>query len=400
MVHRLVTGPRIVTVLIVVVLVGAFWFMLRKPALGVETAQVVRAPLVVTVDDLAESRVKDLYTVSAPVTGELLRVPLKSGAEVVQGRTLLADLQPVQPNPVDSRSYAQTVATIASLQAQLAAAQARVQEARAAEVLARNDFARVDQLIAKGFVSRARHDEARAALDQARAARTAAASGEAAALHSLQAEQAVLTRGTHAAPGQAISVTSPVSGRVLRVLQESRRPVVAGTPLIEIGDPGRLEVVADLLSTDAVKVKPGARVLIDAWGGDRPLEGRVRLIEPYGFTKISALGVEEQRVNVIIDLAEPRVAWERLGHGYRVTARIELWSGSEVTRVPVDALFREGNGWAAFVVDKGKKARRVAVKVGHMSDEAAEVLEGLRPGDRVILHPSEKVVPGLRVAPE
>lgn len=396
---KMFTGPRIVGLLIVLALALAAWMMLRTPALEVEAAKVTSGPLAVTIDDLGETRVRDLYTVAAPVTGELLRVPFKAGAVVTRGQTLLAEIQPITPDPVDARSYSTTVANIGGLQAQLAGARARVQEARAAEQLALADYNRVNALLPAGFVSRARFDQARAALAKARAARAEASQAQDAALHALQAAQASL-RGAAAPPrGQIVRVLAPISGTVLRVLEESRSPVVAGTHLMELGDPGAIEIVSDMLSADAVKVRPGAAVAIDAWGGDAPLRGRVRLVEPFGFTKISALGVEEQRVNVVIDLVDQQAAWQRLGHGFRVTVRIELWSAPDVLQVPLGALFRQGQGWAVFTIGSDGRARLKAVKVGHMNDSAAEVLGGLGAGDQVVLHPGEKVKDGIKVRP-
>lgn len=394
---RLVSGSRIVAVLVVAALALAAWMMLRKPALEVEAGTASHGPLAVSVTDLGETRVRDLYTVSSPVSGELLRLPLKPGAEVVRGSTVLAEIQPAEPDPIDRRAYAGAVANVSALEASLAAARARVQVARAAEQFAAADFKRVEALLAPGYVSRARHDAARAALSQARAATAQARQAEDAALHGLHAGQTVLRRQGGVARGQALVVRAPVSGRVLRVLQESSRPVVAGTQLLEIGDPAALEIVSDMLSADAVRVKPGAAVSIEGWGGAAPLKGRVRLVEPYGFTKVSALGVEEQRVNVIVDLVDPQAAWQRLGHGYRVSVRIELWSAPDVLRVPVGALFRQGQGWAAFVIDPAGKARLVTLKIGQMNDEMAEIADGLSAGQQVILHPGEKVKAGVKV---
>jgi HlyD family secretion protein len=399
MASKLITGPRITAALVVLALAMAVWFMLRKPAIEVEVAAVTRGDLAVTVDDLGETRVRDLFTVASPVSGELLRLPLKPGAEVVAGKTLLAEIQPGEPDPIDARAYAQTVATVSSLEASLAAARARVQEVRAAERLAAADYGRVEALLGKGFVTRARFDQARADLARSRAASAEARQAEDAALHNLQAGQAMLRRQGGTPRGQAVAVRAPVSGFVLRVLQESRRPVVAGTQLLEIGDPGALEIVSDMLSADAVRVRPGAAVSIEGWGGATPLKGKVRLVEPYGFTKISALGVEEQRVNVVIDLTDPRAAWERLGHGYRARVRIALWAAPDVLRVPVGALFRQGQGWAAFTIDREGRARLVAVEAGQMNDELAEVRGGLTAGQRVILHPGEKVGDGVKVSP-
>ncbi|WP_374530132.1 efflux RND transporter periplasmic adaptor subunit [Novosphingobium sp.] len=390
------TGQRIIGIAILIAAALTVWFMLRTPALEVDMTEVTRGEMRVTADDLGETRIHNLYAVSAPVTGNLLRVAFKPGAQVKAGE-VLAEIQPVAPSPVDARSYAQTTANIAALEAQVAAASAQVQEARAAEQLARSNFARADALLGKGFVSKAQHDAAKAELARSRAASAAAVQAQNAAQHSLQAARASLATTAAVPKGQVVRVIAPVSGSVLRVLQESDRAVVAGTALVEIGDPADLEIVSDMLSADAVRVKPGAEVIVDGWGGDAPLKGKVRLVEPFGFTKISALGVEEQRVNVVVDLTDPRASWGSLGHGYRVIVRVALWSAPDVLRVPVGALFRQGANWAAFVVGANGKARMVQVKVGHMSDEYGEVLGGLSAGDKVILHPGDKVKDGVKV---
>ncbi|MEY4240170.1 MAG: hypothetical protein RL339_2771, partial [Pseudomonadota bacterium] len=197
--------------------------------------------------------------------------------------------------------------------------------------------------------------------------------------------------------GQAVRVRAPVSGVVLNQLHESGGPVTVSTPLLELGDPGQLEIFSEMLSVDAVKVLPGAAVEIAGWGGDRPLKGRVQQVEPLGFRKISALGVEEQRVRVVIDLVEPRSTWQRLGHGYRVGVRIALWSAPDILQVPIGALFRQGDNWAAYVVTSEGKAQLVRVKVGRMNDETAEVQDGLAADQSVILHPGDKVANGVRV---
>jgi HlyD family secretion protein len=392
------TGPRVLLALLVMAVAVAIAVALRDPAVSVELGRAERGTLMVTIDDLGETRVTNLYVVSAPITGQLLRVPLKPGAQVVPRETLLGRIQPVEPGPLDARAYAQATAEIRSLQAQLAASQSRVSEARAEQVLAEREYGRASDLANRGFVSRANADRARAARDRSRAAFAEASQMVTATSQSLQAARAsLLVAGTKAKGAGAVDVTSPVAGFVLRVPQESERVVVAGTPLVEVGDPERLEIITDLLSADAVRVRPGANVLIEDWGGDRPLTGRVRLVEPYGFTKISALGVEEQRVNVIIDFAEKRAAWLRLGHGYRATVRIVTSSASNVLKVPISALFRSGREWSVFVVDAGGRARLKGIKAGRMNDEDAEIVSGLTAGERVILHPSDKVEDGIRV---
>lgn len=398
MTRRIITGPRLIVALVGMVLAVALFFAMRTPAVEIETAEVTRGPLAVTVDDLAETRVHDLYMVSAPITGELVRVPLKPGAPVVAGETLLARIQPAAPGPLDARASAQIEANIASLEAQAAAARARVQESKSALVLAERRLARVAPLRASGFAPQAALDEAGAARESARAGLAAARDAARAAHEGVAAARAGLIVASGRRRGRGVvEVRAPVSGTVLSVPQESERVVVAGTPILAIGNPAQLEMVTDLLSSDAVQVRPGAAVSIEDWGGGQPLKGRVRLVEPYGFLKISALGVEEQRVNVVIDFAEPRAAWARLGHGFRATVRITTWSAHDVRRVPISALFRSGNGWQVFRISAEGRAEAVPIEVGRMSSEMAQVLRGLAPGERVIVHPGDKVAPGVKV---
>lgn len=395
----LFTGPRILLALLVLALAVAVTFALRKPAVPVDVGQVSSGAMVATVDDLGETRVRDLYVVSAPVTGRLLRVPLKPGTPVVPHGTVLARIQPMEPAPLDARAYSQAQAEVRQLEDRLSADRSRVTELRAQLSLSQRDFARVDSLAGRGFVPQASLDRARAARDRDRAALDMALRSADATAHSLEAARAaLLVSGTTAKGSGAVSITSPVRGFVLRVPQESERTVVAGTPLVEIGDPKQIEMVTDLLSSDAVRVKAGAPVVIEDWGGEHPLRGRVRLVEPYAFTKISALGVEEQRVNVVIDFTEPLEAIGRLGHGYRATVRIVTWSAPEALKVPVSALFRAGAQWSVFTVDRKSRARLRKVAIGHMNDQEAEVLGGLNAGERVLLHPSDKVGDGVKVA--
>lgn len=398
MTRRILTGPRLIAALVLAVLAGALAVRMRAPPVEVELARVTRGPMTVTIDDLAETRVHDLYTLSAPVTGELLRVPLKPGAPVIAGQTLLARLRPIAPGPLDARSFAQSEASVRAASAQAAAEDAQVDGAAAAGTLAERQLSRVAALRDRGFVAQAALDEARAARDRARAAHAAAKSAAAAARQQLEAARAALILPASQALGRGmVDVRAPVSGAVLTVPQESMRVVAAGTPLVTIGDPARIELVTDLLSEDAVQVREGAAVSIEDWGGGRPLAGRVRLIEPYGFLKISALGVEEQRVNVVIDFAEPRAAWARLGHGFRTTVRIATWSTRDAMRVPIGALFRVEDGWSVFRERDDGRAEVVPVRIGHMNDDWAEVLGGLRAGDDVVLHPGEDVAEGVRL---
>jgi len=395
--RKIVTGPRIIVMLIAIVVGAALFVATRTPAVEVEAGTVARGPITVTIDDLAETRVRDLYTVSAPITGELLRVPLKPGARAIAGETLLARIQPAEPGALDARMLAQIQANVRALEAQSAAAQAQVEDALAAQELAERQLVRTVTLRERGFVAQAALDTARAARDRARAAVHAARQNAQAARESVSAARAgLIAPGARASGRGIVEVRSPVSGTVLTVPQESMRVVVAGTPLVAVGDPAQLEMVTDLLSADAVQVKPGALVSVEDWGGERPLNGRVRLVEPFGFLKISALGVEEQRVNVVIDFADPREVWARLGHGFRATVRIAIWEARDVVLVPISALFRSGNAWQVFRIEGGV-ARAVPVTIGRMNADVAQVLGGLARGDQVILHPGDKVEDGVKV---
>ena len=396
---KLFTGPRILLALFVMVLAAAITFAIRKPAVPVDIGQASKGSMTATVDDLGETRVRDLYVVSAPVTGQLLRVPLKPGTPVVPHATVLARIQPMEPAPLDARAYSQAQAEVRQLEDRLAADRSRVTELRAQLTFSERDFARVDSLAGRGFVSQSSMDRARSARDRDKAALNLAIRAADATAHNLEsAKAALLVSGTTEKGSGAVSVTSPVRGYVLRVPQESERAVVAGTPLVEIGDPKQLEMVTDLLSSDAVRIKAGAPVVIEDWGGEHPLKGRVRLVEPYAFTKVSALGVEEQRVNVVIDFTEPLEAIQRMGHGYRATVRIVTWSAPEVLKVPISALFRSGGKWSVFTVDRDNRARLKKVTIGHMNDREVEVLGGLQPSEKVLLHPSDKVGDGVKVA--
>lgn len=395
-----ITGQRIIGALLVAALAVTLFFLLRTPAVEAEIATVSRGPMQVTIDDLGETRVTDLYAVSAPVTGELLRVPLKPGDPVTAGETVLARIRPAEPAPLDARASAQAEANVRSLLAELAGMHALVAEARAQDALAQRELARIEPLTRRGFVAEATLDHARSQRDQATAALTRAVRTAEATAQRLEAARAALIVPGRPGRGRGpVAVRSPVSGDVLRVPQESERVVVAGTTIVEIGNPQALEIVTDLLSADAVQVRPGSPVSIEGWGGARPLAGRVRLVEPYGFLKISALGVEEQRVNVVIDFNEPRQAWSRLGHGYRATVRIATWSARSVTRVPIGALFRSGTRWSVFVADPTGRARLRRIEIGHLNDEVAEVRAGLAEGERVILHPGEGIADGVAVRP-
>ncbi len=363
----------------------------------VDAASVTRAPLRTTLDHEGKTRVRERYEVSAPAAGRLLRIELEVGDPVSADTTVLATLVPSEPVPLDARSRAAAEAALASARATLQQAKAERDRAAARHDYAATEWRRMQELVARDSVSQQRADAARA---DARATSEALAAAEAAveaAGHQVsQARAALLEPGTGSHGRGTLTVRSPVDGVVLERLRESAGPVAAGTPLLVVGDPAGLEIASDYLSTDAVQIRPGMRVEIGRWGGGDPLAGVVRRVEPHGFLKVSALGVEEQRVNVISDFTEPRSRWEALGDGYRVETHVVTWEGSSVLQVPTGALFRRDGGWAVFAI-AGGRARLTKVELGHRSDLAAEILSGLAEGDTVILHPPDSVSDGTRV---
>lgn len=390
-------GPMAIGILIAVVVLGALYLAIRKPPYPVDLAEVTRGPITVTIDDEGETRVHDLFVVAAPINGRLTRIELEAGDSVIAGRTVVARIAPLDPDFLDRRNETRVRAQIQALDAMIASSSMRIEQARAARDLAMQEQGRLETLFNRGFATRAALDRANALVSQSGAAYSEAVRATQAARFDRDAARAnLVTPDSQRSGGRTLEVRSPVSGAVMRLPRESESAVAAGTPLIEIGDPRNLEIVTDLLSADAVRLKPGARVLIDNWGGEKPLNGRIRRIEPYGFTKISALGVEEQRVNVIIDITDPPALWNKLGHGYRVIIRAVEWESRDAMQLPVSALFREKGKWAVFVVKDGR-ARLVPVRIGRMNDERAELLSGLKPKAIVILHPSEKITDDARV---
>ena len=383
-----------------IALAGSLTWLFRPQPVSVDLATVVRGPLRVSVSDDGETRVRDLFVVSAPVAGHMRRIELRAGDAVVAGETLVARIEPSDPSFLDRRSAAEVRAGVRASEAARAHAAAEMRRALAERDFAVTELRRYEGLATSRTISQNDLESAR------RRARTAeAAVDEAAAGLRVRESELEQARARLMAPGSngdrntdcdCVIVKSPVSGSVLQVLAESEGIVASGTPLVEIGDPGKLEVVTDLLSTEAVKVRTGQRALIEGWGGDDALEGVVQRVEPFGFTKVSALGVEEQRVRVIIDIAEPAGRWQHLGHGYRVEPRIVLWESNDVLKVPLSSLFRQGGEWAVFVNRDGR-ARLQALTVGHMNGIDAEVLKGAAAGDAVVVHPSDRVSDGARI---
>ncbi len=362
----------------------------------VDMAEVARGDVVVTVQDEGYTRVREVYEVSAPVGGRLLRVEPEAG-DVVAAGDVLANILPSDPAFLDARSQGEAEAALRSAEALLGFATADVERARAEADFAQAEMERVQTLYDRGTFSEGALDRARLALRSAQAALATARAN----VRARQAERDVaaarlLEPGDNGDARGVVAVTSPVDGRVLQLLQESETVVIPGQPLLELGDPRDLEIVAELLSTDAVQIEAGAPAMIEDWGGPGDLRARVQRVEPFGFLKISALGVEEQRVNVILDLLDPPEAWASLGHGFRVEPRIEVWRGEDVISAPVAALFRREGRWACFVVENGR-ARLREVEIGQANGVEAEILSGLEPGEQLVLYPSERIEDGIGV---
>jgi HlyD family secretion protein len=388
--------PAFAAIVFVALIVVGLW----PRAVPVEVATITRGPLIVTVDEEGMTRVKNRYVISAPVAGQLRRIDWKAGAIVEAGKTVLAVLETGGADFLDARSQAQAEARVRAAEAAVEAAHAQRERANSAAKMFATEFERVKRLREHQVASAQEFDMAQMRADTAAQEARAAEFALKVAEFELQQARALLSRGVPGGGGSAepLVITSPVNGRILRVFQESARLVPAGLALMEVGDPTDLELRIEVLSRDGVAVRPGARVMLEQWGGPEPLQARVRLVEPSAFTKISALGVEEQRVYVIADFIDPVEKRPTLGDSYRVEARIVTWENDQALRAPAGALFQRGGGWQTFVVDDGR-ARLRRVNAGRGNGVNAEILEGLREGDRVIVYPGDKVIDGTRVKP-
>jgi HlyD family secretion protein len=373
---------------------------LMPRAQRVDIAEVKRAPLVVTVEEEGKTRVMERYLVSAPVSGYVRRSALKAGDAVKAGQ-VIAVIEPAHAVALDPRTRAQAQAQVSAAKAALAVAEQNARAARAVAELAQQERIRAESLQQSSFISEQALDSARSAETRARATEQAASHSVKVARFELEMARAAVASTTRLQGGgslEALQVRAPVAAQVLKLLQESEGAVAAGQPLLEIGNPASLEVEVEVLSTHAVKITPGSKVMLDRWGGEQTVEGTVRRVEPSGFTKISALGVEEQRVRVIVDFVSPREDWQSLGDGYRVEARFVLWEGDDILQVPTSALFRQGEGWAVFAVEGGR-ARVTPVETGQRAGLATQVLSGLAAGTSVVSHPDDKIGDGTRVKP-
>jgi len=360
-------------------------FFFRPVPLRVDTGKVETGSMQVTVDELGETRSHDRFVITAPVAGRLARIELHDG-DAVQQDQVVAQIAPV---PLSVREREEQAARIAAAESQQKAAEELVRHGLEDLAQAKRESKRVQKLVKDGFMS------AQAA-EQARNAEVTIANEVEAArfrVKSAAAEVALAKSGLTAEQGALFKIRSPVAGHILRIADPSERVVAPGTPLLTLGDLRKLEVVIELLSTEAVKVKPGMTVILDNWGGSKSLKAKVLRVEPYAFPKISALGIEEKRSNVVAEFAD---APQELGDGYRVNAKIVVWEADAVNKVPASALFRCGEEWCAFVVDKDVAKRRT-VKIGQRNAQEAEVLQGLAPGDTVIRHPANQIAEGMKV---
>jgi HlyD family secretion protein len=386
--------PWIGAAALVAFIVAGLW----PAAVPVEVAAVRRGPLVVTVDEEGMTRVKNRYVITAPVAGQLRRIDWKAGAEVVAGSTVLAVIEAGGADFLDARLQAQAEARVKAAEAAREAALAQRARAGSASALAAAEDARARGLRLANVISAQEADLARTRRETAAAESRAAEFAAQVAGFELQQAQALLSRGLAGGGGEPLVITAPVSGRILRVMQESSRMVSAGFPLLEVGDPTDLEVRIEALSRDGVAIRPGARVMLEQWGGSEALAARVRLVEPSAFTKISALGVEEQRVYVIADFTDPVEKRPTLGDSYRVEARVVTWESASALQAPAGALFRQGGEWRAFVFEGGRAGLRT-VKPGRSNGVQTEIIEGLSDGERVVVYPGDKVRAGTRVRP-
>ena len=390
---------RIVLAVIVAGIAAAFVYVLQPDPIPVDVGRIDRGLMLVSVDEEGETRIKEIYTVSAPVAGRLLRLPVHVGDTVVKGATTVASILPVSPSFLDQRTRSELSAAAAAAEAAVGLAEAERARMQAEVRFAKSSLERAEKLAKSATISQTALEKAVLDYDTAQAALKQSEANLELRRHELESARARLIE-PDALPDYdqqscCIVLDAPVDGRVLKIVQESEAVIAAGTPLVEIGNPANLEIVVDLLSSDAVRIKTGAAARIEGWGGP-PLKAKVRRIDPAGFTKVSALGIEEQRVTAVLDLLDPPDEWRALGHDFGVFVRIEEWADEAALRVPLSALFRAGGDWAVFRLAEGKAALKI-VELGQRNDEYAQVLGGMDEGEPIILYPSDQVSDGVAV---
>ncbi|MFM2281620.1 MAG: hypothetical protein RLZZ444_3851 [Pseudomonadota bacterium] len=370
------------------------WTMRPQPAL-VDIGAVVKAPMRVTITQEGRTRVREIYTISTPITGHLSRTILDVGDPVEANKTVIAAIHPLEPPLIDNRTETELIAAREAARAAVVIAETDYARVMASLDLAVKAMERASRLSATGVIAESTMQKAAGEVSVLRAQVQSALSSINLRRAELESAEARLRQPDRkdmtSSEKCCVELTSPASGTVLEVYAKSEQPLAVGAKIADIGDPSDLEVVVDLVSADAVRVKPGDQASIVDWGGDRPLKATLRRIDPAAFTKVSALGIEEQRVNAVFDLDESD---PRLGHGFRIYAEIAVWQGEDIVQVPLSALFRTGNDWTVFTLRDGVLARRT-VRIDHMNDQTAEVLEGLAPDEKVVLHPGDTLTDGM-----
>ena len=393
----------VIKVILAVIALGLLVFAFIPEAIKVDLAIVEKGDILITLDGEGKTRIHDIYVVSTPVDGRVTRIESEPGDFVTAGKTVIANMYPANPQFLDKRSETQAKADVDGARAALALANARVKQVNAQLEFDTAELKRIRELFEKKSVSKSGLERAELSLKTLKAELETAQSNlqvmvsrlDAAKVRLLQPESRELGVGKNDSHCQ-ICIHSPVDGRVLRILHKSESIVPVGTALVEIGNPEDLEVNIEMLSTNAVRVKVGDEAIIKRWGGAEDIKARVKLIEPSGFTKISALGVEEQRVNVILSFVDPIEKWKNLGDAFRVEASIIIGRSDDVSTIPLSALFRENEVWSVFKVVEGKVELQ-AVKVGQRNDRRVEIIEGLSLGELIITHPGNSIEEGVRV---
>ncbi|OGP47851.1 MAG: efflux transporter periplasmic adaptor subunit [Deltaproteobacteria bacterium GWF2_42_12] len=388
--------------LAIVAIIGAIIFaigygFMPRPV-PADIVKVSRGPMSVTIEEEGKTRVKDRFILSAPVAGFMRRIELEAGDPVKKGQPLI-ELEPLRSTVLDPRSRAEAEAAVEAAEAALKAAQENVSAATADAEYAKSNLERIKRLYEAGYVAKETFDQAESEAKRTESIRLSAEAQVKVARSELEKVRASLFDLTSSGVKnrhRIVTILAPVEGRILKIHRESEGVVNSGDALVEIGDPGKLEVRVEVLSTDAVKIKPGTPVLFERWGGDSPLSGRVRIVEPAGFTKISSLGVEEQRVLVVADITSLPENWQGLGDEYRVEAQFIIWEAKDVLQVLASALFRKDDKWAVFAVENNRSRLR-EVEVGQRNGLIAEILSGLAEGEIVITHPSDLIKDGIRV---
>jgi HlyD family secretion protein len=394
-----ISRNRVLMALAGLLLVGVLAWSYRSPSVPVDAVKVSRGPVEVTVEEDGLTRVRERYVITPPVSGFMQRVTIHAGDEVRVGQTLFT-LEPLPPGALDVRSRDEAQARVARAQSAVQAADMNERAAALEADRSAREEARARPLSTSGVISPARYDTIRSAAARAAAELASARAAARMARFELDAAQTALryAGGERMSGAATLAVTAPADGVVLSVQREDEGAVTAAQPVLTIGDPHSLEIVVDVLSEDAVRIRPGMAVQIERWGGPMPLEARVRTVEPTAFTRISALGVEEQRVRVLADLASPPDDWRRLGDAYRVEARFLVWKADSTLRLPHSCLFRSGPDWAVFIVRSGRAERR-KVTLGQRGARYAQILSGVAEGDAAVLYPDDRIADGTRLAP-